>query len=248
MMELLSDPQAWISLVTLTILEIVLGIDNIIFISILSNKLPPQQQAKARTVGLMLALIVRILLLCSIFWLIQLTKPMASILGHAFSGKDLVLLAGGLFLLWKSVGEIHGTLEGEEHASGAKVRPSLGSVVFQIILVDVVFSLDSVITAVGLAQQVGVMITAVVLAMFIMLWAAKPIGDFVNRHPSVKMLALAFLMMVGLLLVAESMGQHLPKGYVYFAMAFSFLVEMLNIRQRARSTTKPAPVELHQKY
>ncbi len=247
-MELLIDPQAWISLVTLTILEIVLGIDNIIFISILSNKLPVEEQGRARTIGLMLALFARIGLLCSIFWLIQLTKPFFAVLGHAFSGKDLVLLAGGLFLLWKSVGEIHGTLEGEEHSESGRVVASLKAVVFQIILIDIVFSLDSVITAVGLAQQVAVMIAAVVLAMGIMLWAAKPIGDFVNRHPSVKMLALAFLMMVGLMLVAESMGQHLPKGYIYFAMAFSFLVEMLNIRQRARSPKKVAPVELHQKY
>jgi predicted tellurium resistance membrane protein TerC len=248
MLDLLTDPQAWVSLVTLTILEVVLGIDNIIFISILSNKLPPHDQGRARTVGLILALFARIALLCSIFWLIQLTKPFFSVLGHAFSGKDLVLLAGGLFLLWKSVGEIHGTLEGEEHAESGRVAASMKAVVFQIILIDIVFSLDSVITAVGLAQQVGVMIAAVVLAMGIMLWAAKPIGDFVNRHPSVKMLALAFLMMVGLMLVAESMGQHLPKGYIYFAMAFSFIVEMLNIRQRARSPQKAAPVELHQKY
>lgn len=248
MMDSLTDPQTWISLVTLTVLEVVLGIDNIIFISILSNKLPPQQQGRARSTGLLLALFARIALLCSIFWLIQLTKPFFSVLDHSFSGKDLVLLAGGLFLLWKSVGEIHGTLEGEEHAESARAPAGLGAVVFQIILIDIVFSLDSVITAVGLAQQVGVMISAVVLAMLIMLWAAKPIGDFVNRHPSVKMLALAFLLMVGLMLVAEGMGQHLPKGYIYFAMAFSFLVEMLNIRQRARSPQKPSPVELHQKY
>jgi predicted tellurium resistance membrane protein TerC len=248
MLQLLTDPQTWISLVTLTVLEVVLGIDNIIFISILSNKLPAHDQGRARTIGLLLALIARILLLCSIFWLIQLTKPFIHILDHPFSGKDLVLMAGGLFLLWKSVGEIHGTLEGEEHAGGTQVKAGIGAVIFQIILIDIVFSLDSVITAVGLAQQVGVMIAAVVLAMIIMLWAAKSIGDFVNRHPSVKMLALAFLMMVGLLLVAESMGQHLPKGYVYFAMAFSFLVEMLNIRQRNRSPQKLSPVELHQKY
>lgn len=248
MLELLSDPQTWISLFTLTVLEVVLGIDNVIFISILSNKLPLQQRGRARTIGLSLALFARIALLCSIFWLIQLTKPLFSVWDHAFSGKDLVLLAGGMFLLWKSVGEIHGTLEGEEHGQGASVQARMGAVIFQIILIDIVFSLDSVITAVGLAQQVGVMIAAVVVAMLIMLWASKPIGSFVNRHPSVKMLALSFLLMVGLMLVAEGMGHHLPKGYIYFAMSFSFLVEMLNIRQRSRSKQRPSPVELHQRY
>ena len=246
MLQQLADPQLWISLLTLTILEIVLGIDNIIFISILAGKLPPADQNKARSVGLILALFTRIALLCSIFWLIQLTKPFLTAFGHSFSGKDLVLLAGGLFLLWKSVNEIHGTLEGEEHKASVSVPSRLSSVVFQIILIDIVFSLDSVITAVGLAQQVGVMIAAVVLAMIVMLWAAKSIGDFVNQHPSIKMLALAFLLMVGLMLVAEAMGQHIPKGYIYFAMAFSFVVEMLNIRLRVRPGTKP--VELHSKY
>lgn len=246
MLQHLADPQLWISLFTLTILEIVLGIDNIIFISILAGKLPPHEQNKARSIGLTLALFTRIALLCSIFWLIQLTKPLFTAFDHSFSGKDLVLLAGGLFLLWKSVNEIHGTLEGEEHQASANVPSRLSAVVFQIILIDIVFSLDSVITAVGLAQQVGVMIAAVVLAMMVMMWAAKSIGDFVSRHPSIKMLALAFLLMVGLMLVAEAMGQHIPKGYIYFAMAFSFLVEMLNIRLRVRPGTKP--VELHQKY
>ena len=236
MFQQLADPQLWISLLTLTILEIVLGIDNIIFISILAGKLPPADQNKARSVGLILALFTRIALLCSIFWLIQLTKPFFTAFGHSFSGKDLVLL----------VNEIHGTLEGEEHKASVGVPSRLSSVVFQIILIDIVFSLDSVITAVGLAQQVGVMIAAVVLAMIVMLWAAKSIGDFVNQHPSIKMLALAFLLMVGLMLVAEAMGQHIPKGYIYFAMAFSFVVEMLNIRLRVRPGTKP--VELHSKY
>ncbi len=231
-MEYLYDPQTWISLLTLTVLEVVLGIDNIIFISILAGKLPREEQGKARTIGLLLALIARVALLCSIFWLMHLTKPLFEVLNHPLSGKDLVLLAGGIFLLWKSVHEIHGSLEDPDHDPKPGGRAKLRAVIFQIILIDIVFSLDSVITAVGLAQQVEVMIAAVVIALGVMLFAAKPIGDFVNRHPSVKMLALAFLLMVGLMLVAEAMGQHIPKGYIYFAMAFSFGVEMLNLRAR----------------
>ena len=229
-MELLSDPQTWISLFTLTVLEVVLGIDNIIFISILAGKLPANEQGKARTLGLAAALFARIGLLCSSFWLMGLTKPFAEVLGHPLSGKDLVLLTGGLFLLWKSVHEIHSTMEGPDHSPKPGGRASLRAVVLQILLIDIVFSLDSVITAVGLAQRVEVMITAVVLALGVMLFAAKPIGDFVGRHRTVKMLALAFLLMVGLMLVAEGLGQHIPKGYIYFAMAFSFAVEMLNLR------------------
>ena len=225
-MAILSDPQTWISLLTLTVLEIVLGIDNVIFIAILAAKLPKHEQAKARSIGLCLALFARVGLLCSIFWLMKLTRPMFEVLGHAVSGKDAVLLAGGLFLLWKSVHEIHGTMEGPSHEPTAGGRAKL---------IDIVFSLDSVITAVGLAQEVGVMITAVVLALVVMLFASKPIGDFVNKHPSVKMLALAFLLMVGLMLVAEATGLHIPKGYIYFAMAFSFAVEMLNLRTRSSS-------------
>jgi predicted tellurium resistance membrane protein TerC len=213
-------------------LEVVLGIDNVIFISILSSKLPAQEQAKARKLGLAAALFARIGLLCSIFWLIRLTKPFTQLLGHPLSGKDLVLLIGGLFLLWKSVHEIHGTLEGPDHSPKPGGHASLRSVVLQILVIDIVFSLDSVITAVGLAQQVEVMIAAVILALAVMLFAAKPISDFVGRHPTVKMLALAFLLMVGLMLVAEGFGQHIPKGYIYFAMAFSFCVEMLNLRTR----------------
>jgi len=238
-MSILADPQTWISLLTLTVLEVVLGIDNIIFIAILSGKLPKHEQGKARSVGLGLALFARIGLLCSIFWLMQLTKPLLEVAGRAFSGKDLVLIAGGLFLLWKSVHEIHGSLEEPDNRPHAGGHAKLASVIGQILVIDIVFSLDSVITAVGLVQEVSVMIAAVVIALGIMLFAAKPIGDFVNRHPSVKMLALAFLLMVGLMLVAEGMGQHIPKGYIYFAMAFSFGVEMLNLRARSSEKQKP---------
>lgn len=265
-MEWLTDPHIWISLVTLTVLEIVLGVDNIIFISILAGKLPAEQQGKARTTGLMLALVTRVLLLCSIFWLTKLTGALLplpadisnsgtparavfwvqKILGHEFSGKDLVMLGGGLFLLWKSVHEIHGNLEGEDHEATSRVRPTLASVVAQIVVIDIVFSLDSVITAVGLAKEIGVMIAAVVLAMGVMLVAAKAISDFVNTHPTIKMLALSFLLLVGVVLIADGFGQHVEKGYIYFAMAFSFAVEMLNIRAQAKR--KGHAVELRQKY
>lgn len=263
----LSDPHIWISLFTLTVLEIVLGVDNIIFISILAGKLPHEQQSKARTLGLMLALITRVLLLCSIFWLTKLTGALLprpedmtnvsafargvhwiqGLLHHEFSGKDLVMLGGGLFLLWKSVHEIHGNLEGEDHEEGSKVRATMASVVTQIVIIDIVFSLDSVITAVGLAKEIGVMIAAVVLAMGVMLVAAKSISDFVNSHPTIKMLALSFLLLVGVVLVADGFGQHIEKGYIYFAMAFSFAVEMLNIRARKKKAVSK-PVELRQKY
>jgi predicted tellurium resistance membrane protein TerC len=243
-MEWLTDPSVWISLLTLTVLEIVLGVDNIIFISILAGKLPPEQQAKARTVGLMLALITRVLLLCSLFWLSSLTKPLFSVFGHGTSGRDLVLLIGGLFLLWKSVHEIHGSLEGEDHAKSSG-KGTMTAVIFQIVVIDIVFSLDSVITAIGLAQKIAVMITAVILAMGVMLIAAKAISDFVNNHPTIKMLALSFLLLVGVVLVADGLGHHVEKGYIYFAMAFSFGVEMLNMKMRA---TKVKPVELRKEY
>jgi predicted tellurium resistance membrane protein TerC len=230
----LTDPNLWISLATLTVLEIVLGIDNIIFISILAGKLVAAQQGRARTIGLLLALITRVLLLCSIFWLTRLTAALFSIGAHPVSGKDLVMIGGGLFLLWKSVHEIHGTVEGEEHGQSMKGRATLTSVIAQIVVIDLVFSLDSVITAVGLAQHIEVMIAAVVLAMGVMILAAKPISDFVNRHPTIKMLALSFLLLVGVVLIADGCGQHIEKGYVYFAMAFSFSVEMLNIRMRGK--------------
>jgi predicted tellurium resistance membrane protein TerC len=234
----LSDPQAWIALLTLTVLEIVLGIDNVIFISILSGKLPESQQKRARTIGLFLAMFMRVLLLLSIAWIVRLTSPLFTVLGNAISGRDLILLVGGLFLIYKSTHEIHDKLEGEEEiASGARVAPSMASVVTQIALLDIVFSLDSVITAIGMASEVGVMITAVVISVAIMMVAAGPIGAFVNRHPTVKMLALSFLLLIGMSLIAEGLEFHIPKGYVYFAMAFSVFVEILNIQFRRK--TKP---------
>jgi predicted tellurium resistance membrane protein TerC len=243
-MEFLADPQIWISLLTLTGLEIVLGIDNVIFISILAGKLPREQQPKARQTGMALALITRIALLCSIAWLARLTSPLFSVLGHGVAGRDLILLAGGLFLIAKSTSEIHEKLEGaEEELRGGKTA-KFGAIVVQIMLLDVVFSLDSVITAVGMAQQLWVMIAAVVLALGVMLFCAGAISDFVHRHPTVKVLALSFLLLIGVALVAESMHQAIPKGYLYFSMAFAFGVEMLNLRLRAKEKTKP--VELHE--
>ena len=234
-MEWLTDPQIWISLVTLTVLEIVLGIDNIIFISILAAKLPAEQQGRARTLGLSIALITRILLLCSIYWLTRLTSDLFSVLGQPFSGKDLVLIAGGIFLLWKSVHEIHGNMEGAAHSTtSTKVATTFAAVIAQIVVIDIVFSLDSVITAVGLAQQIGVMIAAVVIAMAVMLVASGPISRYVDKHPTIKMLALSFLILVGVVLIADGFRQHISKGYIYFAMAFSFAVEMLNIRIRSK--------------
>ena len=229
-----ADPAFWISLVTLTLLEIVLGIDNIIFISILAGKLPAAQQGRARTLGLMIALVARVLLLCSMVWLTKLTGELFRVLAHPVSGKDLVMLGGGLFLLWKSVHEIHGSLEGEDHAQSAKGGATLGSVIAQIVVIDIVFSIDSVVTAVGLAKHIQVMIAAVILAMLVMLAASGAISAFVNRHPTIKMLALSFLLLVGVVLIADGCGQHIEKGYIYFAMAFSFAVEMLNIKMRAR--------------
>ena len=249
-MEWMADPQIWISLLTLTALEVVLGIDNIIFISILAGKLPESQQDKARKTGLFLALFTRILLLMSISWLMGLTKPWFTVpvLNHAISGKDLILLIGGLFLIGKSVMEIHEKLEGEDgHSSASLKGATFNSVVVQILLLDIVFSLDSVITAVGMANHLGVMIAAVVIAMGIMLWAAKDISDFVNRHPTLKMLALSFLILIGVMVVGESMGQHIPKGYIYFAMAFAFAVEMLNLKLRTKGA-KRAPIEFNQPY
>jgi predicted tellurium resistance membrane protein TerC len=238
-MSWLTDPQIWISLITLTVLEIVLGIDNIIFISILAGKLPKEQQARARTIGLLLALVTRVLLLGSIFWLTRLTNELFRVMEHPVSGKDLVMLGGGLFLMWKSVHEIHGSLEGEDHAASKKGRATLAAVIAQIVVIDIVFSLDSVVTAVGLAQQLGVMITAVVLAMIVMLVASGTISGFVNKHPTIKMLALSFLMLVGVVLIADGLGQHIQKGYIYFAMAFSFGVEILNIRARTKRGIPP---------
>lgn len=245
-MEFLADPQIWISLFTLTALEIVLGIDNVIFISILAGKLPIDQQAKARKLGLSLALVTRILLLMSITWLMGLTRPLFTLplLGHGLSGRDLILLVGGLFLIGKSVVEIHDKLEGEDgHANPTRAVASFSAVIVQILLLDIVFSLDSVITAVGMANNIWVMVTAVVIALGVMLAFAGTISDFVNRHPTLKMLALSFLILIGVTLVGESLGQHIPKGYIYFSMAFAFLVEMLNLRLRPKSPTAH-PVEL----
>ena len=241
MLAALSDPQTWLSLVTLTVLEIVLGIDNIIFISILTGKLPPAQQPRARTVGLALALISRLLLLGTIYWLARLTQPFFRAFGQDFSGKDLVLISGGLFLIWKSVREIHEKIEGDEASEvQAQARATFGAVLFQIVLIDIVFSLDSVITAVGMARQIGVMMAAVVISVFIMLLAAGKISAFVNQHPTIKMLALSFLILIGVVLVADGFGQHFNKGYIYFAMAFAVGVEMLNLRVRSKSSPPSA--------
>jgi len=232
------DIQTWISLLTLTVLEIVLGIDNIIFISILAGKLPRGKQSKARTLGLMFALITRVLLLCTLYWLTGLTRPLLGIYGLQVSAKDLVLILGGLFLIAKSTHEIHGTMEkGEEDDKGKPAMTPGGTLVWtviQIMLLDIVFSLDSVITAIGIGQQIGVMIAAVALAMGVMLWASGMIGDFVMRYPTIKMLALSFLLLIGVVLVADGFGQHIPRGYIYFAMAYAFSVELLNIKSRAR--------------
>jgi predicted tellurium resistance membrane protein TerC len=229
-MDWITDPQALIGLATLTVLEIVLGIDNIIFISILAGRLPREQQGRARYIGLLLAMIMRVALLFSLSWIIQLTAPLFTVLGEEISGRDLVLLIGGLFLLAKSTHEIHERLEGDEGEHARRAAPSLRSVLIQIMLLDIVFSLDSVITAVGMVDQLGVMVTAVVVAVGFMMFFAGPISAFVDRHPTVKMLALSFLLLIGVSLIAESFDQHIPKGYIYFAMAFSVLVEMLNLR------------------
>jgi predicted tellurium resistance membrane protein TerC len=235
-MDWLTDPSAWAGLFTLTALEIVLGIDNIIFISILSGKLPGENQAKARKLGLMGAFVTRVLLLLSIAWIVKLTQPLFGVFGHAVSGRDLILLLGGLFLIAKATFEIHSKLEGEEHGpDGGKIVHSLAKVVVQIMLLDIVFSLDSVITAVGMVDQVSIMIGANVIALGIMLLAAGPISAFVDRHPTIKMLALSFLVLIGTNLVAEGAGFHVPKGYTYFAMGFSVVVEMLNLKVRARA-------------
>lgn len=244
-MDWLADPQAWIALLTLTALEIVLGIDNIIFISILAAKLPESEQPKARTIGLMLAMITRVGLLFSLSWIMRLTAPIVTILSNEISGRDVILLAGGLFLLAKSTHEIHEKLEGEEGHSSAKAAASFTSVIIQILLLDIVFSLDSVITAVGMVDRISVMIIAVIIAVIFMIFFAGAISDFVHRHPTVKMLALSFLLLIGVTLVAEGLDQHFPKGYIYFAMAFSVFVEMLNLKMRGRAA---APVKLREPY
>jgi predicted tellurium resistance membrane protein TerC len=243
-LDWLNDPQAWIALLTLTVLEIVLGIDNVIFISILAGKLPPADRPRARRLGLALAMLTRIALLLSLAWIIRLTRPLFEVFGHGVSGRDLILIAGGLFLIAKSTHEIHQKLEGEEGHVSARVAATFRGVIVQIMLLDIVFSLDSVITAVGMAQHVPVMITAVVISVLFMLWFAGPISDFVERHPTVKMLALSFLLLIGVNLIADGFGQHIPKGYTYFAMGFSVFVEMLNLRLKR----KAPPVHLHEPY
>jgi len=235
-MDWLTDPQAWVALATLTALEIVLGIDNVVFISILAGKLPKQDQGKARKLGLMMAMLMRIALLFSLSWIIRLTAPLVTVVGQEISGRDLVLIFGGLFLLGKSTHEIHGRLEGDEGEASVRVRPSLRSVLIQIVLLDIVFSLDSVITAVGMADDLGVMVTAVVIAVGFMMLFAGPISGFVEEHPTIKMLALSFLLLIGVTLIAEGFDQHIPKGYIYFAMAFSLGVEMLNLKMRKSRT------------
>ena len=249
-MEWLTDPEIWISLLTLTALEIVLGIDNVIFISILAGKLPREKQPKARKLGLSLALITRILLLMSLTWIMGLTKPLFTLplLDRGISGRDLVLLLGGLFLIWKSVREVHEKLEEDDgHITSGKAAVSFAGVIVQILLLDIVFSLDSVITAVGMANNIWVMVAAVVIALGVMLVFAGRISDFVNHHPTLKMLALSFLILIGVTLLGEGLGFHIPKGYIYFSMAFAFGVEMLNLKLRSKQA-KQKPVELHQPY
>jgi predicted tellurium resistance membrane protein TerC len=242
-MQWIFNAEIWVALATLTVLELVLGIDNIIFISILAGKLPRQQQPRARTVGLALAMLTRILLLLGLAWIVRLTAPLFQVLGQPIAGRDLILLGGGLFLIAKSTYEIHDKLEGAEHEMSVASHPSFRAVVIQIMLLDIVFSLDSVITAVGMVQQVPVMVAAVILAVIMMMFFATPISDFVDHHPTVKMLALSFLLLIGVALIADGLGMHIPRGYIYFAMGFSVMVEMLNLRLRA---SRSRPVKLRQ--
>jgi predicted tellurium resistance membrane protein TerC len=245
-MAWIADPQVWIAFLTLAALEIVLGIDNIVFISILVNKLPPRQQPGAYRIGLALAMVMRILLLLSLSWIMSLTAPLFTlpIVRNEISGRDLVLIVGGLFLVAKSTHEIHEKLEGHEGEKSAKVAASYAAILAQVMALDIVFSLDSVITAVGMVQQVAIMIAAVIAAVLVMMAFARPIGNFVSRHPTIKMLALAFLLAIGVMLMADGFGHHVPKGYIYFAMAFSLFVELLNLKAGHREK----PVHLRQPY
>ena len=244
-MDWITQPETWIAFLTLVALELVLGVDNVIFISILAGKLPQSQQQRARSTGIMLAVLTRTLLLLSLSWIIGLTAPLFTVLGFEISGRDLVLIAGGLFLLWKSVHEIHQKLEGEEGIVSAKVQASFWSVITQIMLLDIVFSLDSVITAVGMVDEIWIMVAAVIIAAVVMVFTSTPLSHFVERHPTIKMLALSFLLLIGFTLIVEGLHQHIPKGYIYFAMGFSVLVEMLNLRVRQ---VAPTPVSLHEPY
>ncbi len=249
-MEWLLDPNAWIALVTLTALEIVLGIDNIIFISILVGRLPEHQRAKARTIGITLAMVSRIGLLFSLAWMMTLTAPLFGLFGREISARDLILIGGGLFLLWKSVHEIHSSLEGDEPATdetGRRLAAGFGAVIAQIAIIDIVFSLDSVITAVGMVDEISIMVIAIVAAVGVMLVAARPISEFVDCHPTIKMLALSFLILVGVALIGEGWDFHIPKGFIYFAMAFSVAVEMLNIRMRAKMRERAEPLHLRKR-
>lgn len=245
-MEILANPEIWIALVTLTALEVVLGVDNVIFISILAAKLPKEQQDRARQTGILAAAGMRLFLLLTIGWIITLKNDLFSVFGQGISGKDIILILGGLFLIYKATKEIHDKLEGEEGHAVARVAPTFAAVIGQIMLLDLVFSIDSVITAVGMTPYVGVMVTAVLISVAIMLFASKAIYEFVNRHPAVKMLALSFLLLIGVTLVAEGLGQKIPKGYIYFAIAFAVFTEWLNIRASSRSKAKP--VHLHSAY
>jgi predicted tellurium resistance membrane protein TerC len=244
MIDWFTNPQTWIALVTLTSLEIVLGVDNVIFISILAAKLPVSKRTRARRVGLFLAMFMRIGLLLSLAWMTRLTAPLFAVLGHPFAGRDLILVGGGLFLVAKSTFEIHDKLEGDEGHESARVLPSFSAVIIQVMLLDIVFSLDSVITAVGMANDLGVMVTAVVLAVGVMMVAADGISAFVDKHPTVKVLALSFLLLIGVSLIADGFGQHISKGYIYFAMGFSVFVEMINLRVRPSSP----PISLRRPY
>jgi len=246
MIELLSSPQAWVALATLTALELVLGIDNIIFISILVDKLPPERREFTRRIGLFLAMFMRIALLLLLAWLAGLTATLFTVLGQAISGRDLILIGGGLFLLWKSTGEVHQLLEGEEGHASSAVKGTFAAVIIQIMLIDLVFSLDSIITAVGMVNEIAIMVTAVVLSVALMMLFAAPIGRFVSAHPTVKMLALSFLFVIGVALIAEGLGQPVPKGYIYFAMAFSVVVELLNLRRARKRAAHP--VDLRERY
>jgi predicted tellurium resistance membrane protein TerC len=243
-MELLGDPQAWLAFLTLVALELVLGIDNIIFISILADKLPPARRENIRRLGLLLAMVMRIGLLAVLAWLVSLTEPLVSIFNQRISGRDMILIGGGLFLLYKSTSEIHQLLEGEEGEASSAVRATVAGVLMQIVLIDIVFSLDSIITAVGMVDEISIMVAAVIVSVGLMMLFAGPIGRFISARPTIKVLALSFLLMIGLVLIADGLGVHVPKGYVYFAMAFSVGVEMLNLRLRRKS----ARVRLHEAY